>query len=407
MSNAERLNILALSTVPPGVMRHGTSLRMTSLFRRLSRTHHITLIHYQNSSEGQDCANETFRTLPCLPAPEKPARGIREALLPGAPYHFSESMRETIQQTLARESFDVVMAYHPAMLRQLQFLPDLPVVIDLVDEPILGMWRELRAARSLMEKLRHSKMIFELIRYERALCRRVDTFIFSGEADARSLEKFVPGARCRIMPTGIDQAYFNPQSAGADKAAVQPAEKFDLMLSGNMDFSPNIAGVEYFHREIFPLIRERCPAARWVIVGANPAASVRALAADPQIRVTGFVEDLRPWFMRAAVIVSPLVSGGGFKTKVLEAWAMGKAVVATPLGCVGLRTRDGENICLARTAREFAEKTIALLQNPDRAAAIGEAALQTVREDHSWETLATRLETILRAAVQRHRSKGD
>jgi glycosyltransferase involved in cell wall biosynthesis len=407
MSNGERLNILALSPVPPGVMRHGTSLRMTNLFKRLSRTHRITLIHYQNSSELQVSAHENFRTLPCQPAPEKPASGIREVLLPGDPYHFSEAMREVIQQALSQERFDVVMAYHPAMLRQLQFLPDLPVVIDLVDEPALGVWREFGAARTLREKLRYGKMLIELIPYERRLGRRVDTFIFSGEADARSLQRIVPGVRTRIIPTGIDQEYFHPRPQSAGATTLRPVEKFELMLSGNMDFSPNIAGVEYFHREIFPLIRERCPAARWVIVGANPAAAVRALAADPQIQVTGFVEDLRPWFMGAAVVVSPLVSGGGFKTKVLEAWAMGKAVVATPLGCVGLRARDGENICLARTARGFAEKTIALLQNPDRAAAIGEAALQTVREDHSWETLATRLETILLEAVQRRRSKGD
>lgn len=404
MNNGEGLNILALSPVPPGMLRHGTSLRMSNLFLRLSRNHRITLIHYQPDSVPvvKFGANGNFQAVPCQPAPEKPASGIRDALLPGSPYHFSESMRETIQQTLAEKRFDVVMAYHPAMLRQIQFLPDIPAVIDLVDEPTLGMWREFRAARSVSEKLRCGKMVIELIPYERRLGRRVDTFVFSGQADADSLQRIIPGVRTRIIPTGIDQEYFCPRPQNGGGNVLQPVKSFDLMLSGNMDFTPNIAAVEYFHREVFSLIKERRPSARWAIVGANPAPAIKALAADPQIQVTGFVEDIRPWFMGAGVVVSPLVSGGGFKTKVMEAWAMGKAVVATPLGCVGLRVREGENICLARTPSEFAEQTLALLNDPTRAAAIGQAAWQTVQEDHSWEMLAARLEHILLEAVKRH-----
>jgi glycosyltransferase involved in cell wall biosynthesis len=167
------------------------------------------------------------------------------------------------------------------------------------------------------------------------------------------------------------------------------------MFSGNMNFDPNIAGAEYFYQSIFPLIREREPQIRWAIVGDCPAASVNSMAADPQVIVTGFVEDIRPWFEKCSVVVSPLVSGSGIKNKILEAWAMGKPVIATSLGCAGLLARNEENILIADSPEEFARKTLLLLHDPERAKTIGQAGLQTVRQHYSWKTSARQLEQIL------------
>jgi glycosyltransferase involved in cell wall biosynthesis len=107
------------------------------------------------------------------------------------------------------------------------------------------------------------------------------------------------------------------------------------------------------------------------------------------------VPDIRPYLEQAAVIISPLVSGGGMKNKILEAWAMGKAVVATPLGCAGIDVRDGVNLLLARNARDFAAKTVYLMTHPEKAREIGCCARQAVAAQYAWDEKSLLLDRIL------------
>ncbi len=189
------------------------------------------------------------------------------------------------------------------------------------------------------------------------------------------------------MPNGVDAAYFRPSGL--------PVNPREIVFSGIMGFPPNIAAALYFAHQVFPRIRASLPECQWSIVGGNPAPQVQALA-NSNIRVTGFVPDLRSHLEQAAVIVSPLLSGGGIKNKILEAWAMGKAVVATPLGCAGIDTQDGVNLLIARGACEFAAKTVYLLTHPEHARRIGCAAQQWVTTQYSWEEQSALLDCILR-----------
>jgi glycosyltransferase involved in cell wall biosynthesis len=190
-----------------------------------------------------------------------------------------------------------------------------------------------------------------------------------------------------VLPNGVATDFFQPSE--------RVPEPHSLVFVGNLDSAANVAGVHYFYREILPLIRQACPTVRWYVVGANPPPDVLALAADPCVSVTGFLDDVRPYLERASIVVSPMISGSGIKNKVLEAWAMGKAVVSTPLGCAGLRAVDHTNIAIAMGRRKFAELTITLLHRPDLAATLGRAGRQTVERYYSWDAQAARLEAIL------------
>ena len=393
------LNILVLSPVPIDTLRHGIGLRIHHLLRHLGRAHAITLVNLREG-DGARGATEDFgiRVIECeqSAAPRGAGRpsgvaGLRHLIRLRSPFRDSEAMRRAVQEQFASRRFDVVLAFHPALLHYALLSPDTPVVADLVDEPALGTWRELRLARSSGQALRLVKLIAELVIYERALCPRARACLVVAEGDARSLRRLVPAARVEVLPNGVDLDYFRP-AGGAP-------EPDTLMFSGNMDFPPNVAGVLHFHRHIFPLVKQARPEVRWQIVGANPAPAVAALAADPRVTVTGFVDDVRDYFGRAAVVLSPLVSGGGIKNKVLEAWAMGKAVVATPLGVSGLKVRDGEDAIVTADPREFAAQTVELLRQPERAAALGRAWRQTVCDHYSWGAQAARLEALLRDAA--------
>jgi glycosyltransferase involved in cell wall biosynthesis len=378
-------------------MRNGISLRMTHLLSQMHHKHEITLIH-QNSQETESKETETSKLLHhihAIAAQEDIVKSKLERFLDRLRmYRYSPSFHQAIREIVSKQDFDVVLSYHPSMLQYALDLNGLPVVADLVDDPVLGVWRELKARPDLLHQLNLGRLLPPLLWYQRKFCPQAAVCIVCAHADAQSLQKFVPKTQVRIVANGVDLNYFRTDFSTSNGISSLP-EKYELMFSGNMNFDPNIAGAEYFYQRIFPLIREREPQIRWAIVGDCPAASVNSMAADPQVMVTGFVEDIRPWFEKCSVVVSPLVSGSGIKNKILEAWAMGKPVIATSLGCAGLLARNEENILIADSPEEFARKTLLLLHDPERAKTIGQAGLQTVRQHYSWKTSARELEQIL------------
>ena len=149
-------------------------------------------------------------------------------------------------------------------------------------------------------------------------------------ADQRRLAKDAPAARTVIVPMAADIEGMRPRSS-------DPAASADSVLFfGLMATVPNVDGVIYFVREIWPRVLAARPAAQFLIVGANPAPEVRALEGSG-VSIVGPVDDLRPYLSRAAVVVVPLRLGSARRLKILESWAMARPVVFTFWGQKGSR----------------------------------------------------------------------
>jgi glycosyltransferase involved in cell wall biosynthesis len=136
------------------------------------------------------------------------------------------------------------------------------------------------------------------------------------------------------------------------------------------------------------------------VVGRSPSRKLRALAeTEKSVRLTGWVEDIRPFVARGSVCIVPLRIGGGTRLKIFEAMAMGKAVISTSVGAEGLAVKTGENILLADTPKDFAESVIALINDSKRRQHLGTAARALVQENYSWskvaETFAHTLQNVV------------
>jgi polysaccharide biosynthesis protein PslH len=392
------LKILALSPVPPDALHHGISLRVHHFLLRLRRHNDVTLVHFRDQPQPERRTPVPgIRIVSCDPPARPPvsrAAKLLAAVRLGSPYPQSEPMLRTVRHLLEAEPFEAVMTFHPDMLWYALNERGAPIVADLIDEPTLAIWRALRLAPRGLERLRMAKRILEMGRYERATCPRAAYCLVASDSDAVSLRRIAPRTRVGVLPNGVAMEFFQPSN--------RAPEPHSLVFVGNLDSAANVAGVQYFYRRVLPRIRQSCPTVQWYVVGANPPQDIVALAADPSVSVTGFLDDVRPYLERASIVVSPLISGGGIKNKVLEAWAMGKAVVSTPIGCAGLRAIDDENIAIATGAPEFADRTLALLQRPEHAAALGRAGRQTVERFYSWDAQAARLEAFLQDAVTKN-----
>lgn len=223
---------------------------------------------------------------------------------------------------------------------------------------------------------------------EGRVCRQVAHIIAVSEADAQLMRSRFGVSHVSVVPTGVDLDFFAPPPS-ADPVG-------ELVFIGAMDWLPNIDGVLFFVREILPLIRRRAPGCRLTVAGRNPAPEIRALAQqDPLIRITGTVEDIRPYLWGSAVSIVPLRIGGGTRLKIYESMAARVPVVSTTVGAEGLDLHSPDHFLRADTPAAFAEACLALLDAPARRAQLAGSAWSWIAERYSWARIATLFERIL------------
>lgn len=226
---------------------------------------------------------------------------------------------------------------------------------------------------------------------EAQVCARVRLTIAVSEIDRDTLKALAPDARIRAVATGVDTSYFEPSTAAEKPNA--------LVFTGAMDWYPNEDGILDFIDKTLPLILQEIPDASLTIVGRNPTARLLQAHGHSGVRVTGTVDDVRPYVAEAAVYVVPLRIGGGTRLKILEALGMGKALVSTTIGAEGLPLVDGEHFIAADSPEDIARAVVSLLRDPVRRAALGAAGRRLVEERHSWERVARDFEQLCEEAI--------
>jgi polysaccharide biosynthesis protein PslH len=257
------------------------------------------------------------------------------------------------------------------------------------------IWK--RYAEQAQDPVRRSFFRSQLRRleaYETSACRHALHVITVSESDAELLGKMCGISNVSSAPTGVDVPYFSSPSTPDSKLAS------DLLFTGSMDWMPNIDGVLWFVKQVLPLIRQQRPLCSFTIAGRRPVAALRALAsADPLLRVTGTVTDVRPYLWAGRVSVVPLRVGSGTRLKIYESMAAGIPVVSTTIGAEGLPVSSPENIRIADDASGFARACLELLDDRDVHRNQALAAKRLVSERFSWEIAAARFEEILLASI--------
>lgn len=386
--------------VGPGFLHptnRGGQIRTLEMLKRLHARHQVHYIGFNNPAqpEGPERSHEYCTRAFPIPHEAPPRRSPKFAaqlagnLFSSMPLSLSRyrstAMSDKISELRAAIEFDCVVC---DFLTPAPNFADMSKVVLFQHNVETMIWRRhVEQGRDPVRKAYFRTQAERMEDWERRMCRAAARVIAVSPQDAETMRKMF-AVEAISVPTGVDLDYFRrPQN---------PPRSADLVFVGSMDWMPNSDGVNYFVREILPLIWERKPDCTLAIVGRSPSPSIAALAKqDSRIQVTGTVSDVRPWLWGASVSIVPLRIGGGTRLKIYEAMAAGTATVSTSIGAEGLDVTHPANIRLADSPNDFAGQCLALLDDASQGQSVADDALRLVTSHFSWDVVTADFERLL------------
>jgi sugar transferase (PEP-CTERM/EpsH1 system associated) len=386
----------------------GGKLRTWHLMRHLATHHEITYLAFaEPDTRPADIAGmkEVAARVETVTRSDPPKGSLRfyadaaMHLIDPLPYavgkYRSTDFRRRLKRLLAERTFDLIVCDFLFPAVNLPKLLPCPAVI-FTHNVESEIWRRHAETKSgAVSRLLYTMQYRRMLRYEGNALRRFDGVLAVSDADRDTFDRIYRGAvhvAVHVVPTGVDTGYFSPSPSDPDSR--------ELVFTGSMDWLPNEDAMLFFVRDVLPLIRAQEPGVHLSIVGRAPTPAVKKLADDAGIRVTGRVDDVRPFMRDAAVYVVPLRIGGGTRLKIFEAMAMGKAVVSTAVGAEGLPVTNGEHVMIADDPGAFADATVNLLRDIPRRRSLESAARKLVVQKYDWSAVAGELEEALRKIAE-------
>jgi glycosyltransferase involved in cell wall biosynthesis len=407
----KRLSVLFVTPFLPSPPSFGAQRRLHELISGVAASNDVSVLSLVDPTENQENAiratEEYCRRVVTVSNPAYHAGGARKRLLQLASLgsshsyewlgHSEEPFRAALEQMLAHR-YDVVqfelapMAGYAAACgssrrsRPLLCLDEHNIEYDIVRRTAGGEANAVRRAYSAIEwrKVR---------REERHAWSHLDGCTVTSVRDQEMLLSDEPTAHTAVVPNGVDLDFFCPSPQATTH------ESQTLLFFGAIDYYPNTDAMHFFLREVFPQLVARHPQLRLCIVGRRPPESLVAQA-SANVQVTGVVDDVRPWLERADVVIVPLRIGGGTRLKILEAMAMGKAVVSTTLGAEGLAVVSERDLLVADDAAAFVTQIGRLLDDPTLGRRLGASARQLVASNYSWRRAVESLSTFYAELVE-------
>jgi sugar transferase (PEP-CTERM/EpsH1 system associated) len=262
-------------------------------------------------------------------------------------------------------------------------------IMDLIDIDSYKWYQYAKESPTWMSWI-YRREAKHLAEYERRIAREFRHVLVVTDQEKCFFPKVEDTQNLYSMSNGVDLEYFMPAQT---RNVVE--RRPTLVFTGVMSYPPNIEGVKWFVESVFPRIQSAVPDVRLLIVGSKPTREVKRMGLTRGVVVTGFVEDVRKYLAKAHVCIVPLRMARGIQNKVLEAMAMGKAVVCTPQAYEGISAVRGKEISVADGAEAFATAVQSLLENRTRAEQMGIYARRCVERHYSWESHLSLLDQLV------------
>lgn len=396
--------ILWLSHFIPYPPKGGNLQRSYNLIREVSKNHEITLLTFNQSkiiSSSESLHNavahfskfckvagvvnilseySAFRRL-CL---------LLKGLLPWKTYTVSwlESLEfaSNLESLLKENSFDVIHFDTISLVPYVKYIKNAKVVLNHHNIESLMMLRRSENESNILKKIYFYQEGKKIARYERDVCKLFDLNITCSDLDTNRLKEITGMSNCITIPNGVDLEYFNPIDI-----AIKPKS---LIFAGGLTWYPNLDAMSFFLKSVWPILVKEVPDVSMTIIGRSPPTwMIEMQDLYPNLKVTGFVDDVRPYIAEAHIYVCPIKDGGGTKLKVLDALAMKKTLIADQIACEGIDVKDQESVIFASSADEYLRAIKLLIADQELAGRIAEKGLELINEKYSFVKIGEQLST--------------
>ncbi len=382
--------VVVVSSYAPFPLSHGGAVRMYNLMRRAAADFDQVLVRFDERLE--------------TPAPEVREMCVEVVQVRRNGSHWKRRTdRPDVVEEFDQPAFhaalrETVRKWKPAVA-QLEFTQMAVYAADcapartiLVEHDItLDLYQQLYRENGEWDTRRQLE---RWLRFEPAAWRQVDCVVTMSEKDRR----MVGAKRVEVLANGVDLDRFRP-------AAREP-ERNRILFIGSFAHLPNLMAVDFFLREVWPQLEDLKPTFH-IIAGARHRyfmefykQQVEAEVDRPGVEVEDFVADVRPAYERAALVVAPLVASAGTNIKIMEAMAMGKAIVSTPAGVNGLDLAWGADVVVRETGEQMAAAIRELLGEADKRRAIERQARATVEARYGWDIIARRQKRLYDSLIE-------
>jgi len=406
------LRILWLSHLVPYPPKGGVLQRSYYLLQEISRNHDIDLLAFHQKALmkplfsdineglteakiklGKFCRNFEYVSIPSDATNYGLYWMAIKSLISEDPYNInwlkSSEFSKLLEKYLKLNKYDLVHFDTLSLVPYLKYINNIPMVLDHHNIESHMLLRRSENESNLLKKWYYYQEGKRLQKFEKKFCPLFALNITCSKMDKDRLRTIAPASNIEEIPNGVDIEFVKP-------SGVVQQEK-SLIFIGRLNWYPNVEAVRFIAHDLWPYLKDTMPEICFDIIGANPPEFLSELAEkDKNFRVHGFVDDMRPFLEKASIYICPIRDGGGTKLKILDAFAMGKAVVAHPIACEGINTIDGVNVVYANDIGTYVEKIIKLINNADYREQLGKAARQLVEQEYSFVNIGEKLSNLYR-----------
>ncbi len=371
----------------------GGQIRTYNLLKKLSKNHKITLVSYYRKEEEKKHLAELKKFCEeVVLIKRRKTWGLKNIFLAGiTPYPFlvctylSKTARNKIEQLINKKDFDLI---HVETFYLMPVVPQDKVPILLVEQTI-----EHQVYAKFVKNFKFLPLkpfllfdVWKIKKWEKFYWYKATRLAAVSNDDLEIMAESVDKNKLEVVANGIDEEYFDQVKRKIDKPTV--------FFVGNFKWLPNKEAALNLIEDIWPRIKKKVKNARLLIVGRNVTAKINQYNHKEGIEIKEDIKDIRDAFKKASVLVAPIRNGRGTKYKVLESMACGVPVVTTELGVEGIDAKDGENIFVADSEDELANKTASLLKDKKLNNKIGIAGKKLVRGKYNWKQITKHLDQV-------------
>ena len=401
------MNILFLSIENPIPPNGGHHIRTFNILKLLSEHNDIYFVALARSAEElyyKDELKQYCKSVDIVINPKSTSKWrfilcILNNFFSPLPYvaqkYFSKEIKNHIEYLLEKYKIDIIHIDILPLSIYYDYLRNMPAILTNHNVESLRLYRWGQLEKKIFKKIFIFYQAFKLKYFEQKMCPKFDRCIVVSEFDKEVLLSIYKEKidNIYVIPNGVDTGYYKPWK--------EMAVNNSVLWIGGMRGPYSSDAVDYFLKEIFPLVKPEVPDTSFMFIGKSPTTQlIKASNNYDNVQALGFVDDMRPFLNSCSVFIAPIRSGSGTKIKVLNALAFAKPVVTTSIGAEGINLTTGENCMIADSPVDFAQSLIYLLKNPKVAKEMGAKGRALIERYYAWQVIGRNMDSLYRGVAK-------